>query len=192
MDVMPFRVTVPDAEQDHSLETKLKDELPGIFLWAVEGKRRLQQQDDFTKSTVCAEAKAEYRLDSSPARRFLTECCEASPESIVHCDDLFAAFKAWCKSTGNEALTDSAFGKEARKHFPEAVRNRESSGKPRRWFYRGIQLLASTGESDDSSETEFLTSVGVKAWGGPLLGAFPSHVPCVPCVSSGVRFREYA
>ena len=35
--LIPFNVTIPDAEQDRQLPEKLKDEWTGILKWAVEG-----------------------------------------------------------------------------------------------------------------------------------------------------------
>jgi putative DNA primase/helicase len=41
MMLIPFRITIPPAQQDYQLASKLKSELPGIFNWAREGRRRL-------------------------------------------------------------------------------------------------------------------------------------------------------
>ena len=43
--LIPFNVTIPDAEQDRQLPEKLKDEWTGILKWAVEGCLKWQQEE---------------------------------------------------------------------------------------------------------------------------------------------------
>jgi putative DNA primase/helicase len=43
IDLIPFEVKIPDAEQDKELKVKLRDELPGILAWAVRGCLDWQQ-----------------------------------------------------------------------------------------------------------------------------------------------------
>jgi putative DNA primase/helicase len=41
---LPFRVAIPDAEQDRQLAEKLRAEMPGILNWALAGRQRLHSQ----------------------------------------------------------------------------------------------------------------------------------------------------
>ena len=146
MNLIPFNVTIPEGRQDRNLVPDLKGELPGILNWAVEGERRRRAQHGFTKPRICAEALQEYRLEANPARLFLTEQVEVSPDGTVRIDDLYAAYRAWCTESGCQYLSKQSFGKDVRRQFPKAVREREGTGT-RLWFYRGIRMLPSGEES---------------------------------------------
>ena len=137
--VMPFRVSVSEEHQDKNLALKLREELPGIFNWAVQGERRRREQGGFTKSQVCSDALGEYRLEISPARLFLTEHVEADPDGFVSSGELYSKYRQWCETNGNKVFTSQSFGKEVKRHFPGVGRERETSGE-RRWLYRGIRL----------------------------------------------------
>jgi len=41
---VPFPVTIPEEERDPHLLGKLRAELPGVLLWALEGLREWQAQ----------------------------------------------------------------------------------------------------------------------------------------------------
>ncbi len=53
---MPFKVVIPEAKQDKQLVAKLCEELPEIFLWAIEGRRQLEARGGFTKPAICRNA----------------------------------------------------------------------------------------------------------------------------------------
>ena len=54
--LVPFRVSIPESQQDRQLARKLRGELPGILNWALDGLIRLRQQGRFTESQVGLEA----------------------------------------------------------------------------------------------------------------------------------------
>jgi phage/plasmid-associated DNA primase len=141
MILIPFRVRIPNDRQDAQLADKLKAELPGIFNWAVEGLRRLNQQDRFTNPSLCAEALADYKAQSNPARVFLTETCVADLEAEVVCAVLYGQYAQWCDHNGYDALNSGEFGGEVRRAFPRVDRKRgkrQASGRPP--VYRGIRI----------------------------------------------------
>jgi putative DNA primase/helicase len=71
--VLPFSVSIPKERQDPGLPDKLKDELPGIFCWSLEGLVRLRERGRFVESSVSNTALVDYRGESNPTRAFLTE-----------------------------------------------------------------------------------------------------------------------
>ena len=60
--LIPFTVTIPEEERDKRLLQKLKDELPGILAWAVEGCLEWQQYGLGMPEEV-KQAVKEYRLN---------------------------------------------------------------------------------------------------------------------------------
>jgi putative DNA primase/helicase len=140
MILLPFRVAIPEEWQDHQLAARLRQELPGIFCWAIAGLRRLQAQGHFTTAQVCAEAIEDYRVESNPARQFLQEHVEKAPEDIVSCKELYQQYRQWCDESGYRPLGDRTFGKEVMRLFPSTRRRHLGSRDKREWHYEGITV----------------------------------------------------
>src|SRR5262249_47611293 len=87
--VVPFNVVIPLDQQDKTLARRIiANELAGLFLWALAGLARLRAQGRFTESAVCTEAAQEHRLESNPAKAFLTEECRFAVGSEIASLDL--------------------------------------------------------------------------------------------------------
>jgi putative DNA primase/helicase len=145
MNYVPFNVTIPEGEQDPHLIEKLREELPGILNWALEGLVRYRRQKRFTQPAVCLQALEEYRRESNPAGMFLADRCEAGPNEIVQCEHLYEAYREWCHGHGYRPLNDKHFGKEVRRVFKKGVERRKRAlmGDNRVWCYLGISLTPS-------------------------------------------------
>ncbi len=144
MILMPFRIVIADNDSgrifgmDKSAWWESSGELPGILNWALAGLDRLRRQDRFTKSQVCEQALAEYRTENNPARMFLLDTCNESPESQTPCGELYRSYRNWCNDNGYSPLADRSFGKEVRRVFPKAER-REIGGRGSRFYaYCGL------------------------------------------------------
>ena len=116
--IIPCPVTIPLEKQDLQLPERLRQELPGIFNWAVEGLRRLRARGLFTLPAVSVAALKEHQRDSNPARVFLTEHYEVVPGERVPKKAIYARYRDWCREVGVEPLDASAFGHEVRTAFP--------------------------------------------------------------------------
>ena len=138
--LMPFRVTIPQERQDPFLRHTLRDELPGIFNWAVEGLRRVRRQKRFTQSLVMDAAQEEYRRDSNPAQEFLQDYCRATANAVIPITQLFATYSTWCSQGGFSPLNVRVLGKELRKRFPAVERKKCMDGGTRQWCYVGVEL----------------------------------------------------
>jgi putative DNA primase/helicase len=108
--LIPFTVTIPKEEQDKRLLQKLKTELPGILAWAVEGCQEWQREGLCEPGGVQA-ATAAYQEEMDPLGSFLTERCTLSPRVQTPASDLYDAYTKWCLANGEEAMTQTAFGR---------------------------------------------------------------------------------
>ena len=142
MILVPFRVQIPEEERDRGLANKLKEELPGILNWALEGLRRLYSQGHFTEPAICKEALAEYRTKNNPARLFLTENYAAEKLAAVECRNAYARYSAYCSLYGYDRLNQAAFGKEVHRVFPDVEKKRDTTGD-RQYRYHGITYTGS-------------------------------------------------
>jgi putative DNA primase/helicase len=143
---LPFRVTIPAAEQDHRLAERLKEELPGILNWSLEGRRRLYANGMFTTPVVSVAAIEEYRRESNPAGIFLREHCSLGVDSHVPTDALYEAYRAWTRRNSFSTLNGSQFGKEVKRVYPSVVRQRPTLSGQRAWVYAGLAQAEAVGD----------------------------------------------
>jgi|GEM_PF-5163215 len=98
--IIPFDVQIPDEKKDTRLIHKLRGELPGIFLWAVQGMIRLLKNREFTRSVECERTHREYRRQCFPILTFLDEETEFNEDASSRIDEVYGAYTAWCKEHG--------------------------------------------------------------------------------------------
>lgn len=121
---VPFEYTVPAGKKNPALLTPeyWADELPGILNWALDGLARLRVEGWFSGCVRCELLKGQTRLDSNPARLFLTEEYKYAGNEAdrITVDELYRSYKTWCDHGGyTRPLTKQRFGKEVRAAFPE-------------------------------------------------------------------------
>lgn len=85
--LVEFPKVFSDNEMDRDLEQTLRNELSGIFNWALEGYRRLRENNfRFTESELMIQAKKNYRYGLDSVRAF-------SDENLVKTGNLNDALK---------------------------------------------------------------------------------------------------
>lgn len=98
MKVIPFDRNVTEEEQDVRLEDRLREELPGIFWWALKGMIRLDAQSRFTRSSKCEIAIRNYQATCFPILLFLDECTDE--DGAITAGDLYNYYKIWSERAG--------------------------------------------------------------------------------------------
>ncbi len=81
----------------------LRDEMPGIALWALWGAARLLRQGGYTMPVSHRRALEEWRCDVDQVAAFLNECCKVDGSKTYH-SLIHENFLTWCKSTGRQEL----------------------------------------------------------------------------------------
>ena len=122
--LMPFDVTIPEAEQDRHLQSKLADEAPGILRWIVDGTTQYLR-DGLKPPTEVLVATEQYRSDEDVVGQFLDECTVEIPNATVGASELFEAYQSW---SGDNRLSQTAFG---RRLTDRGVRRITHSGRKR-------------------------------------------------------------
>jgi putative DNA primase/helicase len=206
--LVPFTVTIPEAERDSELKAKLEAELPGILNWAVEGCLAWQREG-LGQPPEIEEATAEYREEMDALGPFVHERCETFADSSTGSGELYKAFAAWSELNGERPMSQKAFSlRLAERGF---ARRRSGGNGSRVWF--GIGLATGQGSlltgadgsyvsSGKSPEGPFSTSKSQGKSVSPVSNASgvstdqqlrpiedPSGVPSVPSVTrqSGSR-----
>ena len=145
--LMPFRVRVDSPDSNISVDRKLrqkirKEELSGVFNWAIQGLARLKKNEQFSQSSVCDKAKGIYKEESNPASMFLNETIKkGSEEDFILTNDLYSEYSDFCEASGFHPLNKSNFGREIQRAIPLAEKIRKSFNGKREYGYSRIQYL---------------------------------------------------
>jgi putative DNA primase/helicase len=132
--LIPFAVTIPEAEQDKHLGDKLRLEYPGILAWAVQGCLAWQREGLGAPEQV-REANEAYRNEMDVLGPFLEECCVIGKVRCVASNDLYAAYTKWCQESGEHPISQKALGERLKERG--CVPGKGSQGR-RTW--RGLGL----------------------------------------------------
>jgi len=107
--LIPFDVTIPEAEQDRGLREQLEAERPGILAWAVEGCLAWQDRGLAAPEEITA-ATAGYRSDMDVLGSFLADCCRTAGKERALAADLYEAYGTWCEKNGERPMSQRQFG----------------------------------------------------------------------------------
>lgn len=140
MKVIPFFFQVPEEQQDPMLAERIcKEELTGIFNWALEGLIRLRRQGGFTKSTKVEEAVRAHRTECSPVLQFLSENYVEDPHAKVKANAVWVKLKTHFSLEGKLPVSREMLGREVRRVFPNVTRVQLRQGGSREYYYRGLK-----------------------------------------------------
>jgi len=106
--LIPFTVTIPDADQDKGLLAKLWGERAGILRWAVAGYGAWRRLGLGAPQAVLA-ATADYRQEMDRLGDFLTGCCELGAGLVVPFGELWRAYDTWCRVTEERPVSRKTF-----------------------------------------------------------------------------------
>lgn len=96
---IPFTVTIPEEHRDPRLREKLRAELPGILLWAVQGCQAWVS-GGLKPPKAVVDATRDYRESEDTLAAFLEECCVLDPEARVLINVLFSVYQRWEERSG--------------------------------------------------------------------------------------------
>lgn len=106
--IIPFRVTIPESEQDKTLANKIiESELSGVFNWILEGLRRLLKNERFSESAIITAEVETYRKESDSAAMFVEEMsyqkvCDRNRATYLKA--IYSDYKLFCQDYGFRPL----------------------------------------------------------------------------------------
>jgi len=111
--IIPFKVTIPEAEQDKELAQKIiLTELSGVFNWVLMGLKRLLMQKKFTTSEVVENARKTYELESDSVKLYLAENgYNPHPSEWVAIKNLYFKYHTFCQESGYRPVNQMNFCK---------------------------------------------------------------------------------
>jgi putative DNA primase/helicase len=140
--LVPFDVTIPEAQRDKAMPSKLAEQAQGILADLV--KACLEwQKDGLNPPASVTLATAKYRTEQDLVAQFVSECCVVAPDKKVgqyRATALYEAFQKWCKASGlASVLTQKKFGDGMNQNGFERFTNNGT-------YYRGIGLRQDDGD----------------------------------------------
>jgi putative DNA primase/helicase len=137
--LIPFTVTIPEAERDPDLLDKLTTELPGILAWLVRGCAAWQEQGLGDPEAVRA-AVSDYRADMDVLGAFIADQCVEDPGATTLTGALYARYCAWCATTNEREVSARAFTRALLDRGFEAARDYDQDQKKTVRVVRGLRL----------------------------------------------------
>ena len=129
-----------DSEQK-DLVGVLKAELPGIFLWAVDGWADLREAGRLLQPESGLEMLHAMEEQASPIKAFLADCCELGSGFSVARDELFQVYKNWLDEAGHQFKpTQETFGKDLHAAIPGLKTEHPRKGGKRERRYVGLRM----------------------------------------------------
>jgi putative DNA primase/helicase len=144
--LVPFTVTIPDADQDKALPDKLRAERAGILAWAVRGCQEWRQHGLGEPEAVRA-ATQSYRDEQDVLGAFILEATLEASACRVRASELYAAYVGWCQRTGEHAVTQRRFGQG----MTERGFQRYTNNGP---WYRGVGLIEARTDGTDGTDPD--------------------------------------
>lgn len=89
MIMIPFDVTIKEENQDKDLSEKLKNEMDGILKFALDGLKRLAEQNKFTYSAKGNALMEEFKKNSNPVEIFFDDMVKEKVEGEIKCQHLY-------------------------------------------------------------------------------------------------------
>jgi len=117
--IVPFSVTIPEIEQDKELHQKIiNEELAGVFLWVLDGLKRLLSNKKFTECQTASEALKQYQTESDSVQMFVdvSDYMPSKYETRL-LKDLYSEYKFYCKENGYYPL--------GKKNFANRLQNKQ-------------------------------------------------------------------
>jgi putative DNA primase/helicase len=122
--LVPFIVTIPEAERDRELPKKLKAEWPGILAWAIDGCLEWQKIG-LAPPIAVTKASDAYFAEEDTLSRWIEDCCAVDKTYQSRVSELFDSWKGWTEAGGERAGSLKSFSQNLEKKGFQRGRNNQ-------------------------------------------------------------------
>lgn len=129
--IIPFTVQIPLKRVDKQLTEKLKEELPAILNWCVEGHLKYRKYGLKEPDSIKAQ-REEYRYEMSPIDAFIEDRCTVEESVRMKASEMFSVYDNWARENNQYRMSSTKFGKEFSKKFKRI----RSNG----YYYIGVKV----------------------------------------------------
>ena len=106
--ILPFNRSF-EGKEDPTLNDKLSAELPGIANRCIKALARLRSRGRFVEPESAAVERESITYRYSPVQAFVDDECVLGTEERVHCEELYARYKAWCMRSSVRCIPHRPF-----------------------------------------------------------------------------------
>ena len=171
--IIPFTKRIKETQMIRNLAANLiKEELSGIFTYAIEGLIRLRQNNFvFTKSRKAEKALEEYKEKIDPylvfVRNYVKEDNDAARISVT---DFRKHFQIWCSKEGHSSLKDVSaptFSEQIQRVFRllKIPYKRKKSGKR---YLTGLKVVGLNATVEEDDDIDYSPGGSVRAYSNCL------------------------
>jgi putative DNA primase/helicase len=118
--MIPFEVTFDERKQDKDLKDKLKQEIPQILGWMMNGCL-LWQKEGLKEPKKLKKAQHDYRAEMDVVQKWIDEVCVLAPTAREKSSVLFDNFSNYVKTNKEFQLSHTMFGRNMGKKFKKRV-----------------------------------------------------------------------
>jgi putative DNA primase/helicase len=145
--LIPFTRRFEGSKADPKLPEKLREELPGILVWMIEGCLEWQEHGLEEPESVKA-ATDQYRQEMDTLAAFLEDRCVLRDHLVAPATPLYKQYRLWCDDAGEKPETQKMFGMRLRERGYTNAKITQGPHKDRKgWF--GIGLRADDRGQED-------------------------------------------
>jgi putative DNA primase/helicase len=141
---LPNQFPEDDPKTDPEILAKLttESELSGFLNLALDGLQRLLINGKFSYHKTVDQTQSYYLRASDPVYAFVEDCCELDPDAITSKDELFDAFKNYCRENRTPLINRDSFAKALKNnpHF-RVTPTRPLIDGERVHYWKGVKLL---------------------------------------------------
>lgn len=139
--VLEYRQKFEGERDDKELSDKLLKEINGIFMWALEGLKRVLAKHAIYMPESVIQAKKRFRARVNPVIMFVEEECDVHGGASCLPKDLFNRYKEWCEESKVRSLGKQKFYEQVLLNF-DVEKHRDET----REFFYGIGLRDFSGQ----------------------------------------------
>lgn len=107
----PNEFTGDNADKRLLAKLTTKEELSGLLNLALNGLKRLLEQQDFSYIKSVEEVAETYQKAADPVYAFLQDVCEGDPEGWLGKDELYQSFKKYCRTNNIPLKKPNSFAR---------------------------------------------------------------------------------
>jgi len=113
---IPFMYEIPASERDTEIGARLRNELPGILNWALQGAERLMIFKHLTFLDATKEIKEEYKRDSDSVYDYFKEhlIVTTDHDNAISIKVTYSKYVEWSRETGRFPVQQRTFTKQLR------------------------------------------------------------------------------
>ena len=127
LQLIPFNVTIKEEEVDKSLREALREELPGILQWMIDGCKEWQEKGLRPPSTVREETES-YLDQEDTFGQWVSARIQRVERAFTPTADLFDNWTEFAKDAGEQPGSQKSFAKEMTAHGFKPKRTNTSRG----------------------------------------------------------------